>query len=50
MPAVAGVSLAFAAAAEITPEAAVGRFYDELLAVMKEAKRLSFEARYRQQR
>ena len=46
MPAVAGVYLAFAAAAEITPEAAVGRFYDELLAVMKEAKRLSFEARY----
>ena len=46
MPGVAGVYLAFAAAAEITPEAAVGRFYDELLAVMKEAKRLSFEARY----
>src|SRR5207237_10442357 len=42
----AGVYRACAAAGEITPEAAVGRFYDELLAVMKEAKRLSFEARY----
>jgi hypothetical protein len=46
MPAMATLHPAFAAAAENTPDRTIERLYDELLALMKDAKRLSFEARY----
>lgn len=36
----------FAAGASAEPVAVIQRFYDELLAVMKEGKRLSFDQRY----
>jgi phospholipid transport system substrate-binding protein len=42
----AGLRLAAAADPGAAPAALVQRFYDELLAVMKEAKRLSFDQRY----
>jgi phospholipid transport system substrate-binding protein len=46
MPALAALLSALAAAAENTPDRTIERLYDELLAVMKDAKRLSFDARY----
>ena len=46
LPAMANLRPAFAAAPETGPGGLIERFYDDLLAVMKEAKRLSFTVRY----
>jgi phospholipid transport system substrate-binding protein len=46
MPLPAAWVLRRAAAAEGEPTAVIQHFYDDLLAVMKEAKRLSFDERY----
>jgi len=48
LPAAFGLTKTLAAEDATGPVAVIGRFYDDLLAVMKQAKRLTFDQRYNQ--